>query len=347
MPNGFNNSTRQNIRNYTTLPYNPAAPVSVDIARVGLLAKIYLRFKGSLTAQHASKTTFTPAQTAPYNLIQRVQANLNSGVSIWNTSGFGAYLQNVTNKLGYNLDQDGASSEVYAFGNAVSAAGAVNPLAFSLCLNTMINDKNPIGLLMLQNDATALTLQIEAAAAAALMTDTDVTTTLTGSWDIATEIFGIPIDPADYPPLNRVHQVLEQSFPINSVGDNRQVLPRGVTYRRLINSLVLNGALSDAAETMRLVYNLSSTPYQISGGLAKVIQRERYGRDLPAGSFVWDMFYQGFPNVGADMRDLIDSSQISDLSQFMIIPQGTLLGANNNMVNMVFDQILNVAPVGR
>jgi hypothetical protein len=149
MPNtgvqgGFVNATRQNIKNYTTLPYNSTSPVSVDIARVGLLAKVWLRFKGKLTASHPTKTTFTKAQTAPYNLAQRLQLNLNSGTSVWNTSGYGAYLQNITNAFAYNLDQTGSSPEVFAFGNSVSAAGAANDLIFSYCLNLMINDRDPM-----------------------------------------------------------------------------------------------------------------------------------------------------------------------------------------------------------
>lgn len=344
---GFINSTRQNIKSFTNLPYSPQMPVSADIARVGLLASVYLRFKGTLTATHATKTTFTPAAGAPYNLAGRIQLLMNNGITIWNTSGYGAYLQNLTNNLAYNLDQAGSSSSVFSFGNTVSAAGAANDLSFSLRLNVAINDKDPIGLLLLQNDATVLTLQIEAAVAAMLLSaaDADVTAAVTGNWEVAIEFFSIPRDPADYPALNRVHQVLEQSNPITAIGENRQVLPRGNTYRRLVNYLTLNGQLTDAIEKMRLVYNLTVTPYDITGSLAKIIQRERYGRDLPVGTYVWDMFYQGYPNVGANQRDLIVSRDLSEFNQFVIISNGAVLGGNNNSLNTVFDQVLQVDPM--
>jgi hypothetical protein len=197
---------------------------------------------------------------------------------------------------------------------------------------------------MLQNDATALTLQVEAALANAMMTDTDVTAGIDGAWEVSTEVFSIPADPANYPPLNRVHQVLEQNFAIIGAGENRQVFPRGNTYRRLINYLQLNGNLADSVESIRLVYNLTTTPYNVPGALFKTLHRERYGRDLPPGTYVWDMVYQGFPNMPPNARDLINSRDISDLSQFAIIPPGAALGANNNVLNTVFDQILYVTP---
>ncbi|MCL2817142.1 MAG: hypothetical protein FWD39_01985 [Clostridiales bacterium] len=342
---GFVNNTRQNIRSFANMPYAPLLPVSCNVARVGLLASVYLRFKGTLTATHATKTTFAPAWGAPYNLAERIQLLVNNGTTLWNTSGYGAYLQNMTNNFKYNLDEPSAA---FSFGNAASSAGAVNDLSFGLRLNVAINDKDPIGLFLLQNDATALTLQVQAALGSSLLSaaDADVTAAVAGFWEVGVEFFSLPVSSENWPNLGRVHQVLEQSENISSIGENGQSLPRFNTYRRIINHLVLNGQPADAIEKMRLTYNLTETPYDITGSLAKAIQRERYGRDLPAGAYVWDFFYQGFPNVGANQRDLIHAGVIlSSFDQFVIIKNDAVLGANNNKLHTIIDQVMQVVPI--
>lgn len=338
----FIEATRQNILPLTTLPYTAGSEVSYDISRVGFLATVKLRFKGALTCTHASKTTFTKAAGAPFNVLNRVKLLLNNGVAIWDTSGYGAYIQNMLNKNNYRLDEVITGSKVFAFGNTVSSGGTANDVCFSLDLNVSINDRDLIGLLLLQNNQVVAQVKIDNANAGVLMTDTDITTTLTGSWYVSIEYFDVPANQADWPALSSVHQVLEDQSPITATGANRFVIPRGNTYMRVINAVMLNGAYNtDDVERCTIKYNLSNEPYNMYAADMLALQRERYGRDLPKGVLAWDFFYQGEPNLG-NHRDFIYSGNVTELDQYIHIASGATLGSNNNKLITIRDMLVDV-----
>lgn len=340
----FIDATRQNIRPLSSLKYQAGQNVSYDISRVGFLATVYLRFAGSVTAKHASKTTFTKAAEAPYNLANRIRLVLNNGVSVWDTSGYGCYLQNVINKINYNLDQAITGSKVFAFDNKCSSAGTKNDLNFALELNISINDKDLLGLLLLQSSQIVATVQIDNAQPGALTSDTDIDMTVEGNWHISYEYFDVPTALENYPVIDCVHQVLEDNNTIHSTGENRFVIPRGNTYLRIINAIQLNGSATlDNVEKMSLKYNLTNEPYNMAVEDFLVMQRRRYGRDLPAGVLVWDFFYQGLPNLG-NQRDLVNSSNITEFDQFLTVASGATLGSNNNTMRTIRDMLVDVQP---
>lgn len=341
----FINSTRQNLRNLTTLPHTPYNNVQADISRVGFLATVNLRFKGKLNARHASKTTFTKAPEAPYNLAERVKLVMNNGVSIWDTSGYGAYLQNMVCKYHYRLDEEMEKGGVFAFGNKVSSAGTDNDISFTLKMPISINDRDMIGLILLQSSQIVGTVQVHCADASVLMTDTDVTATLEGTWYISYEYFDVPESTADYPLLNTVHQVLEDQNPINARGENRFVIPRGNTYMRIINQIKLNGTPTlEGIERAALKYNLTNEPYALMTEDMLAMQLDRYGRALPDGVLIWDFFYMGIPNLGNN-RDFVDTARISEFDQFINISSDANLGSNDNVLRVIRDTLLPVTPV--
>lgn len=338
----FITATRQNIKPVTTLPYTAGQDMSYDLSRVGFLARIGIRFKGTLTCTHASKTTFTKAPEAPWNLAKRLRLTLNNGLDIWNTSGFGAYLQNMINKNNYRLDEIISGSGVFKFGNVVSSTGAANDISFHLDMNVSINDRDAIGLLLLQSGQVVATVTVENADPSALMTDTDVTCSLTGGWYLTVEYFEIPRNTADWPVLNNVHQVIEDINAIHSTGENRFNVQRGNTYLRIINAVKLNGAYTDTGiEKLGIKYNVSNEPYSMASEDMQALQLMRYGRPLPTGVYVWDMFYQGVPNLGIN-RDFIFSGNVSELDQYIQIASGTTLGSNNNTVKTIRDMLVEV-----
>lgn len=344
----FIENTRQVIRPYASVAYTPGIQSRFDIANVGLLASVWIEFEGTMTCSHPTKTFFTKDPKAPYNLYEWVELRANNGTSLWFTSGYGAYLQNITNKLDYKGDRAAASSlgivsdQVFQFDTAVSAAGTANTVRFCIKLNVAINDRDPIGLFPLQNSQTRLSLFLNSVNPAALMTDTDITATLTGVFRISTETFSVPTQDWMMPPLNLAHIVREQSSALSATGKNSQDMPIGTKFRRLINYVEMGGALSDAVDRLQLDLNLTDTQYDIPGTLAKIIQRERYGRDLPTGTYVWDFVYQGFPNVMNLRRDIIQTSEFATMTQNLYIPQSAPLGANNNRVSTVIDQLMEV-----
>lgn len=340
----FIEATRQNIRPLTTMSYESGIEKSYDISRVGFLSKVTLRFKGKLTAKHASKTTFAKAEGAPYNLANRIKLVLNNGVSVWDASGVGTYWQNILTRCNYRMDEEIAGSKVFAFGNKVSASGAENDIQFSLDLNVSINDLDLVGLLLLQSSQVVASVKIDSAAPGVLATDTDIEFSLTGNWYISVEYFDVPSNNADWPNLATVHQVLENQDPITSTGANRFTIPRGNIYMRLINGILLNGAYNDEdIEKLTIKYNLSNEPYNIDADDMLALQRNRYGRDMPKGVFVWDFYYQGHPNMGSH-RDFVYSGNITEFDQYIHIANSASLGSNNNKLITVREMLVDVRP---
>ncbi len=338
----FVNATRQNLRTLTSLKYEAGQQTSYDISRVGFLSKIYLRFEGKVNAKHASKSTFAKAAEAPYNLANRVRLVLNNGTSIWDTSGYGVYMLNLINKLNYVMDNQVAGSKIFQFGNTCSSAGTDNDLCFSLELNMSLNEKDMLGLIMLQSSQVVATIQVDNAQPGVLTTDTDIEMTVTGNWHLSYEYFEIPVDVANYPVIDVIHQVLEDNNTIHSTGENRIVIPRGHTYLRIINSVKINGKLSlDDVDRMNIKYNLSNEPYTVNKDDFLMYQRSRYGRDLPAGMYAWDLFYQGYPNYGT-VRDWVQSANITEFDQFIHIKGDATLGSNNNTVRTVREMLADV-----
>lgn len=339
----FINATRQNLQSVSTMKYEKGLQVYHDISKVGLLAKVYLRFEGSVTAKHATKTTFTKAHGAPFNLADRVGFVLNNGTSLWNTSGWGCQLLSLTNKLNNCMNEPLAQGSVFKFGNKCSAAGTKNDLEFTLVMNMAVNDRDLVGLLMLQSSQVVATVKVDNADPGVLTSDTDITMDVDGAWHIMVEYFSIPQNPADYPALGVVHQVQEDFRPITAVGQNEFTLPQGNTYMKIINEVLLNGAPNSAdIDRMTLKYNRTQFPYDMTAKDMLAMQVERYGRALPEGVFVWDFFYSnGLPNLG-NQRDFVNTENISQFDQMIQIAGGATLGSNNNNVRIIRDMLVPV-----
>lgn len=338
----FANATRQNIRKQGTLAYESLMSKSIDISRVGFLSRIGIRFDGTVTAKHTTKTTFAKAAKAPFNLANRVRFTLNNGTALWDTTGYGAYLQNVMNKINYCLDSEDTST-VFKFGNTCSSTGAVNDLCFYLDLNMSLNDRDLIGLLLLQNSDVVATLSVDNSASSVLTTDTDIELTIAGSYHITIEYFDVPASTADYPVQSVVHQVIEEQTTINSTGQNTFKIPRGNVYTRIVNLIEINGTASTEDITrMALKYNVSAEPYSIDTKDQLYLQENRYGRSLPDGVLAWDFFHQGIPNMGTN-RDFVDSSEITEFDQIFDVDSSATLGANNNRLCIIKDMLVEVS----
>lgn len=344
----FVDDTRQNILPLATRSYTAGQSFSQDIDHIGFLATITIRFKGTLTCTHASKTTFTKAPEAPWNLIKRIELVLNSGISIWNTSGYGAYVKNLLDRYHSRIDEIITGSTHFQFENVVSSGGTANDLEFTLKLNVSPNDRDLLALLPLQSDQVLATLKIDCDSAGVLMTETDITTSLTGSFYMSTEFFDLPSDQKNnMPVLNSVHQVLEETVSLYSTGENRIVIPRGNTYMKIINIIKLNGTLNSAdIDSIALKTNLTKQPYKVSGGDFQYMHVDRYGRPLPTGTFVHDFFFQGLPNLG-NHRDLFNSDEVSEFDQFITVSSSATLGASNNTVRVIREMLVDVQPANK
>lgn len=346
---GFLESTRQNIRRAGNLTFASAGQSLLPIPRVGYLSKIHIHVTGTMTVTLGGGTA-TLSEKGPWALLRRIRYQVGSGTELFNTSGYGAYLVDLMSKLGYEPD-DGQISASYA--NQLYQAGVsagANTWDFHLSIPVVPNDRDLLGLILLQAEGTVTNLILEWQVPYGLVDNNfpivvtgAATAAFVGSADIYLETFTVPGELENQAPLDRIHQVLEQVAFIGATGDNVVKLLEENTYLRVIHSIETNGALStDAVASMAFRYNVTDVPYDIDKQMKLYLQRRDYVKDFPKGMYYWDFFNQGYPNYGGD-RDLVMASGLAELESIIRIASGTTLGSNNNKITTITQQLVKVA----
>jgi hypothetical protein len=342
----FITATRQSVQKVATLPFESGQRKSKDLPRVGLLANLYLRVKGTLTVtpNTGTATLKTKNYGKPYGLIERLQLTANSGTDIVNVSGLGLYLRNLIaddskmDVLAANMPEAVSGNPVFQFGTASGA----NDVQFTLKVPVVINERDPVGLILLQNGETLMDLGLTWANPSNLFTLTgNAEIAFTGNAHVTMEYFEVPLNAEDYPDLSIAHTILEDSISVDGVGDLNYVIPRGNIYQRVIHRLLLNDVPAgfEDVERMTLRYNQSNHPYVIDGLDQLALQRDRYKRDLAKGVYVWDWAFQGQAGFGGN-RDLVNSRAITDFQSIIKIASGATLGTNNNRLLNVREQLV-------
>lgn len=346
----FNDATRQNIRNVGSLAFSSGNPATFAVPQVGYLAKFHILVQGTMTITPGTGTAALSPK-GPWNLIKRLRYEIGAATTLFSCSGYSTYLVNLRDKLGYNpstsdnLTNAQANADLYAAG----VASGANTWAFGVTLPVVINDRDLAGLILLQAQGTVTQLVIEwnseggAGIGFPVTLTGNATAAFVGTAYITMETFTVPAVTENQPPLDRIFQTLERVDPIFNTGENAIKHMEDNTYVRLIQTLELNGALNSASVDSRaLRYNITDIPYSLTRSADEYIDRRRYTRDMPAGTFVWEFFDQGYPNYGGD-RDMIDASGLAEFESVFYINSGATLGSNNNVVRTVQQQLVQLA----
>jgi hypothetical protein len=320
---------------------------------VGLLAKLYLFFSGVVTVTEGASGTFAASDRGIFNLIKRVKVIANGATSIIDVSGYGLF--SVNNLMRYaHRKNNTLISDATMLAQVYSAALAAgdNTWQFGLEIPIAINDRDPVGLLMLQNSSTEVILEIEFnevdgannLVAPVVITGDDTAVLKSGTMSVAMEYFTLPRDKAEYPALNVVHQWVEVQKSINSVGANQIDLQRGDTYMRLIHNLTINNALNTAAvDRLKIAYNTSETPYVVDKAIQLMMQLSRYGAAMPIGTFVHDWAYSSGLVGLSNSRDFINSANVTEFQSVLEIASGTSMTSGQCFVNTLAEKLIQIA----
>lgn len=348
----FIDNTRQN---FTELPKQSVVEggrLYFTLPKVGLLSRLFLRVEGTCTTVDGSGS-LALSDRGVWNFIKRIRLIANSGASIFDVSGYGTYLINTLSKMGVDPDSigdidRGARTEVFA---APITADAANAWKFGLEIPIAINDRDPIGLILLQNNATQLVLEVEFNncggannLVAPVVLTGNATAVFSGTCGVMMEYFTTPRNAADYPPINIIHQWLENQDAIPGVGAFTKSLLRGDTYMKMIHSVTLAGALNTTdVDKLRILYNQSEVPYNIDKMSQLMLQRSRYGKDLHKGCFVHDWYYSsGLPNLGTS-RDFINSANVTEFQSEVTINSGATATAGTSWLNTITEKLIRIA----
>lgn len=226
------------------------------------------------------------------NTIRRLSLDLNNGFAPFVVSGEELQMYNHIDLNPLNFPawatKEGDGDTIYNF-----------------YLPVTTNQRDPIGLILLQNDQTNVTLNIDLGVGA---TKVDV--------KVMVETFSIPADVNAYPDLSVLKLVNGRSDSLPAIGQQRIQLTTGTIYRKLAFKLVdENGApmsLDDLNGNIQLVFNQADINYSIDPEMLRMWNEKQLGAELPDGVFVFDFSNSGgLPNLGGT-RDYIDSANLTE-----------------------------------
>jgi hypothetical protein len=283
-----------------TRPVGGGLSPSVQLPRVGLLARLRLAIRGSVAG-----TLTVPNALGMASIINRIRLSVNAGLDLVSISGWGYH---------YGL-REGIDSE---YGDPVgqsNARSAVTATTYNLdmVIPIAINLRDPIGLINLQDTGLTMSLFVDWTADATVATGATVTGTVTPYLDL----FTLPPDPADYPNLRIVQTIVEDQRAIAGAGDYQYDWLLGSQYLQIYHLLGIGAAGADAFSRYQLRLQQNQFPW-ISDvkGLDIDFRAVRF-RARPAGLILVDrMATSGLGNYGL-LRDMFDSSKITDASSII------------------------------
>ncbi len=325
--------TRRKVTTLPTQAWVAGSTLTFPLPRVGLLARIYLAIRGSYTSTAAS----TVSAFGFSSVIRRTRVNINSGIDVFSVSGPGyAYLVARTSTW------QGRSAMVLGQFNI----DQIIPIA--------VNLRDPVGLIMLQNEQTLVTLNVDcetqanSAGAGAGSTVNAVAITPYIEW------FTVPSDTKNWPNLNNIHQILEDQVPIGAAGLVQYNWPRGNTYLSMIHGVTANTAalaatgFVDTALTtgsIQIRQNQSdfiqSTDLQTNQTVVMIpfldmIHGLTRGTNRITGVIPFDLMSTAGLGFYDQMRDVINSALVTDLASVMTFnATGTLYSVRRQLVPLV------------
>lgn len=292
--------------------------VNVQLPKVGLLSRVYLRITGSIAG-----TLTAPNALGKSSIIRRVRLTLNTGTQVIDISGPGYHYL-----LRPMLELEGDVNP-QSDGRSAVATGAFN---LDMVLPIAPNQRDALGLIMLQSEQLTATLSIEFEADATVATGATVTCTVS-PW---LETFTVPVNSADYPDLNVIHQILEEAVPIAAAGDYTYNWPRGNRYLQLIHGAGMGASGSDLWSRYSLRVNQSE--YIVQGatpGFADIQRAYSTFAQRLAGTIPVDLVGSAGLGNYDKYRDTIDTSLLTDIATVITFTGATTHYALRRMLTAV------------
>jgi hypothetical protein len=298
---GFAVNTRRKVLPLTgaiTRPVGGGTFGPLTLPKTGLLARIYLALRGTV-----SGTVTAPNALGFSSIASRIRVQANSGIDIFNVSGPGyCYLLRNSLESEY-IDPVGQNTGTTAVSATTFNLDVVIPIA--------LNMRDPTGLIMLQNEQTIVNLFIDWLADASVGTGATVALT-TG--DAFLEVFTVPPDPKDWPPLNVIHQCLEDQQAIAAAGDFPYYWPRGNTYVGVYHGAGIGAAGSDSFNRFAVRVNQSDYLQSTPVDFLDMEYRLQKGRARPAGGVFVDLLATSGLGCYGLARDMFNSALVTDLA---------------------------------
>lgn len=312
----FAQLTRQNMHMLPAIAGAESSTISFNIPKVRLTSKVKIMVEAVVNVKHASATIYTPPTFGPYALIRKVGIEAQNGFRPFNISGEDLQMLNYMDNDAkiFTPQTSGRGKVVQGLGSSVG--GVNNTVRFWLDLPFTLNDRDPIGLILTQNQETTISVTIDTNAVTSLLAVTTGYTVVLNSLTFTpmVETFTIPAATNAFPDLSVLKMVQSSKQSIAGSGEQTIKLSTGQTYRRIALYLENGGVgVDDSAITgnFEILFNQADAPYKISPKQLSAINAEAYGQPMPNGLWGFDFTYQGFANYGGS-RDYVDTSRLTE-----------------------------------
>lgn len=194
----FAQATRQN---YQMLPEQTAnqgsTTLQFNLPKARLLSKLMIDFEVKLNIKHASATTVPQNDFTPYKVIRRLSLDLNNGFSPYVIGGqeLAIYNSMRQNPKVIFPQKDNVRGYCYVPNLVASTAGTDNTMKFTVEMPVVLNDRDPVGLILLQSPETNVQLSVDIANDNEIVTGTGYTVSIASvKVRPAIETFSIPAD---------------------------------------------------------------------------------------------------------------------------------------------------------
>lgn len=307
-PPPFEASTRLSRIKLASIPRPAGGGLSpdVELPTYGLLGAVLLQIRGTIGGTVGAVNAMGMS-----SIIQRITFRLNSGTVVWSLTGPNYHLL-------YRDTIDSGYIDVVGHTNARDAVTATAAV-LDMVVPIMVNMRDPIGILLLQNRQTVLTLSVEWAA------DTVVTATGTFSNFAVTPFllnFSVPPNPLSLPPLRWIHQVVDEARVMSGAGEFTYDIPRGNTYMGIMHGVGIGATGADSWNTARLRVNQSNYIFDDTPASQEMMFRWQRGRARELGAIYWDFATTSGLGKYGTTRDLYDSNRTTDFQSVVDVTTG-------------------------
>ena len=245
-------------------------------------------------------------------MVKRVRVKVNNIGDIINISGAG-YHYLLRHYMGDYRDPVAHSNAKVAVTATTGDVSMRLPIAF--------NVRDPLGLLLLQNDQTLCTLEIE--------WETDANLTSSGTVGAVTVtpavyFYTVPQREEDRPNISYIHQILEDQVAVSGAGDFPYDVPRGGVVTHLLFGCGIAAAGADSWTNATLKLQQSYTKFDLTPALANIEFSSTHGflgtptgattlpfAQRPLGLIPFDLVGSSGLGVFGKMRDVIDSRAVT------------------------------------
>lgn len=313
----FAQATRQT---YQTLPSVRATmehdTISFQLPKARLLSKIILQVNAVATVKGPNQTVALHP-FSPYGIIRHIRLDLNNGFSPYTLEGKDAFLY-ALNRFNPEVLYPGTDKRGMTYAeNKCSAAGVDNAIKFDVHLPITLNDRDAVGLVLLQNEETSVTVSIDVGEFKnAYKLATGETATFK-SFEVTplVETYTVPPTEIARPDLSVLKLVQSKGDTFKGNGQEVVRLQTGTIYRKL--ALYFEDEAGNPLEdtdfqgNLEFVFNTADVPISIKPSMLAAKNHSEFGHTLPKGVYIFDWSNQGIPNLGGT-RDYIDTERLTE-----------------------------------